>query len=118
MQNLKAKTNKIVRYLKRKIRVNASIKQQAPEFRVIVMRSNAYIRAQLLDAKGNVLAFAWDKGITTGTKTERAEAVGVKFAELAKAKGVSQVAFDRNGFLYHGRVKALADGMRKGGLQF
>ena len=53
-----------------------------------------------------------------GTKTERARAVGQAIAERAKAKGITAVVFDRGGYLYHGRVKALADGAREGGLEF
>jgi large subunit ribosomal protein L18 len=54
----------------------------------------------------------------TGTKSERARAIGQVVAERAKAKGIEAVVFDRGGYLYHGRVKALADGAREGGLQF
>lgn len=54
----------------------------------------------------------------SGTKLDQARQVGLKIAELAKAKGIEQVSFDRGGFLYHGRVKSLAEGAREGGLNF
>ena len=73
------------------------------------------------DKEGKTLVFASsrEKGVEAkGTKTEIATAVGKKIAEKAKAAGYEKVVFDRNGFVYHGRIKALADGAREGGLQF
>ena len=67
---------------------------------------------------GNVTAHISDKGMEAPTKTERAELAGQKLAELMKAKGIEKAAFDRNGHLYHGRVKVLADAAREGGLKF
>ena len=58
------------------------------------------------------------KTASGATKTQRAEAAGASFAEVLKEKGVEKIAFDRNGYLYHGRIKAFADGLRKGGIQF
>jgi large subunit ribosomal protein L18 len=74
--------------------------------------------AQLInDDQGVTLVSASSKGMK-GNKTEAAAAVGKELAKLAKAKGIEKVVFDRGGFIYTGRVKALADGAREGGLQF
>ncbi len=86
--------------------------------RLVVFRSNKYITAQLMDdATGKIVCGASSKGLK-GTGTERAAAVGKQVAEKAKAAKVEAVAFDRNGFLYHGQVKALADAAREAGLSF
>jgi len=93
--------------------------------RLSVFRSSRHIYAQLIDdAGGRTLAAAstLDKGIKsdlkTGADTEAAKAVGKLIAERAKAAGIERVVFDRGGYLYHGRVKALADAAREGGLAF
>ena len=90
--------------------------------RLSVFRSNKEIYAQLIDDNaGKTLAAASsrDKGMDAkGTKTESAAAVGKAIAEKAKNVGVETVAFDRGGNLYHGRVKALAEGAREAGLKF
>lgn len=90
--------------------------------RLSVFRSNKEIYVQVIDDNaGKTLASASsrDKGIDVkGTKTEIANAVGKAIAEKAKKAGVESVAFDRGGNLYHGRVKALAEGAREGGLKF
>ncbi len=90
--------------------------------RLSVFRSNKEIYAQLIDdISGKTLAAASsrDKDIATqGTKTEIAGAVGKAIAEKAKKAGIETIAFDRGGNLYHGRVKALAEGAREGGLKF
>ena len=90
--------------------------------RLSIFRSNKEIYAQVIDDNaGKTLAAASsrDKGIDAkGTKTEIANAVGKAIAEKAKSAGVETVAFDRGGNLYHGRVKALAEGAREGGLKF
>jgi ribosomal protein L18 len=109
---------KIRKYLRRKNRVNTKIKNLHPEYRLLVERSNLYVSAQVLDAQGNVVAVSSDKTASGATKTQRAEAAGASFAEALKGKGVEKIAFDRNGYLYHGRIKAFADGLRKGGIQF
>jgi len=86
--------------------------------RLVVFRSNKSIYAQIVDdTSGKVLCGTSGLKLkTTGVKL--AEEVGAKIAELAKAKKVTTVAFDRNGFAYHGNIKALADAARKGGLTF
>ena len=89
--------------------------------RLAVFRSNRGVFAQLVDdSSGKTLAGAsWItvKGLS-GNKTDQARAVGVAVAEAARKVGVESVVFDRGGYLYHGRVKALADGAREGGLKF
>lgn len=86
--------------------------------RLSVHRSLAHISAQLIDdATSTTLLSVDDKGLE-GTKTERALAVGKRLAEGAKQKGIGTVIYDRGSFRYHGRVKALAEGAREGGLTF
>ncbi len=91
--------------------------------RLSVYRSNTSIYAQIInDDEGRTLASysSAKKELKSQkkTKTEMSLEVGKKLAELAQAKGISMVVFDRNGFRYHGRIKALADGARNGGLSF
>jgi large subunit ribosomal protein L18 len=93
--------------------------------RLSVFRSSQHIYAQVIDdAKGETVAAAssLEKDVRAGTKTganvDAAKAVGQRLAERAKEKGVKQVVFDRGGYLYHGRVKALAEAAREGGLEF
>lgn len=103
--------------LKKKIRAKIGVGSTRP--RLSVFRSNAFIYAQIIDdTKGLTLVSSSDMKIEKGTKTERATNVGAEVAKLALAKGVKTVVFDRNGFKYTGRVKALADGARAGGLEF
>lgn len=84
-----------------------------------VFRSNKAIYVQLVDdLKGETLVSASSKGLEGGTKSEIAAKVGEAVAGKAKEKGIETVVFDRNGYLYHGRVKSLADAARKGGLKF
>jgi large subunit ribosomal protein L18 len=114
-------TNKLVekkrRYLRRKQRVNTQIKLAQPAYRAIVTKSNLYVKVEVVSADGNTIAAITDKGIAGATKTERAENAGLAFAEVLKGKKLEKLTFDRNGYLYHGRVKAFAEGMRKGGIQ-
>jgi large subunit ribosomal protein L18 len=93
--------------------------------RLSVFRSSKQIYAQLIDdVKGLTLASASSmekssrEGGKTGANIEAAKAVGKRIAERAKEKGIKDVVFDRGGYLYHGRVKALADAAREGGLNF
>ena len=109
---------KISKYLRRKNKVNAKIKALNPEFRLLIQRSNLYVKAQVLGADGVVMATTTDKAAVGATKTERAAAAGEAFAAVLKEKKVEKLTFDRNGFLYHGRIKAFADGLRNGGIQF
>lgn len=88
--------------------------------RLAVFRSNRHIYAQLIDDfEGRTLAAASTlKDADGGDPKAQAKAVGTALAERAKTAGVNQVAFDRGGFKYHGRVQAVADGAREGGLEF
>ncbi len=90
--------------------------------RLSVYKSNKEIYAQLIDDKNGktlVSASSREKGVDAkGTKTEVSTAVGKAIAAKAIAAGIENIVFDRNGFVYHGRVKALADGAREGGLKF
>ncbi|SEF80055.1 large subunit ribosomal protein L18 [Halpernia humi] len=105
-----------------KNRVRGKISGTAELPRLSVYKSNKEIYAQLVDdLEGKTLASASsrEKGVDVkGTKIEISAAVGKKIAKKAKAAGIENIVFDRNGFVYHGRVKALADGAREGGLKF
>ncbi|MBE4950023.1 50S ribosomal protein L18 [Chryseobacterium indologenes] len=106
--------------IKRRVRGKISGSSELP--RLSVYKSNKEIYAQLIDDKnGKTLASASsrEKGVDAkGTKTEVSVAVGKAIAAKAIAAGIESIVFDRNGFVYHGRVKALADGAREGGLKF
>ena len=108
--------------IKRHKRVRAKISGTPERPRLNVFRSETNIYAQIIDdTKGITLvsASSLEKGFECdGTKTDAAKKVGEAVAERAKAKGIEAVVFDRGGYLYHGRVKALAEGAREGGLQF
>ncbi|MEZ4919245.1 MAG: 50S ribosomal protein L18 [Saprospiraceae bacterium] len=103
-----------------KMRIRKTIKGSADCPRLSVYRSNKEIYGQLVnDLTGTTLAAASSRELkVNGNKSEQAKAVGVALAEKAKAAGIEKVVFDRNGYLYHGRVKSLADGAREGGLKF
>ena len=107
--------------IKNRIRKIVSGTEAQP--RLSVFRSNKEIYAQLVnDVNGSTIvsSSSTEKEIsnTKGNKTETASLVGKKLAEKAASKGIKQVSFDRSGYLYHGRVKSLADGAREGGLKF
>jgi large subunit ribosomal protein L18 len=100
-------------------RVRGKITGTAERPRLAVFRSNADVYAQLIDdVKGQTLAAADSRAVKAGDKSAKAKATGELIAERAKAAGISTVVFDRGGYLYHGRVKALAEGAREGGLEF
>ena len=102
-------------------RVRGKIHGTAERPRLAVFRSNKGISAQLIDdASGKTLAGASWVGLESfsGNKTEQATEVGKTLAAAAKEAGVDTCVFDRGGYLYHGRVKALAEGAREGGLKF
>ncbi|MGL5831443.1 MAG: 50S ribosomal protein L18 [Candidatus Altimarinota bacterium] len=87
--------------------------------RLVVFRSLNNNYAQLVDdQKHQTIASASDLKVTKGTKMERAKQVGIELAKLALEKNIKTCVFDRNGYRYHGRIKALADGAREGGLKF
>ncbi|CCZ13079.1 50S ribosomal protein L18 [Prevotella sp. CAG:1092] len=111
--------NKIERRIKIKFRIRKKVVGTAERPRLSVFRSNKQIYAQVINDKAGVtLAAASSLGFEKMNKTEQAKKVGLLLAEKAKAAGVESVVFDRNGYLYHGRVQSLADGAREGGLNF
>jgi len=111
--------------LRRKARVRKKITGTEERPRVCVFRSNKHIYAQVIsDTRGQTLVAvsSLSKGLAEACKkskgVEAAKKVGLALAEACKQKNITKVVFDRNGFLYHGRVKAVADGAREGGLEF
>lgn len=111
--------------LKRQARVRKKVQGTSERPRLCVFRSTAHIYAQIIDdEKGATIAAVstLSPGLKDSLKglkkAEAAKAVGKAVAEAAKAKGCEKVVFDRNGFLYHGRVQALSEGAREGGLDF
>ena len=112
-------TKKIERRIKIKTRIRGIISGTAQRPRMTVFRSNKQIYVQLVDdLEGKTLAAASSKGIEGGTKTEQAAKVGAEIAKKAQEAGITTVVFDHNGYLYHGRVKELANAARNGGLKF
>jgi large subunit ribosomal protein L18 len=120
MATVKARTERRKATVRRKVRQSA-----AGRARLSVFRSSKHIYAQVIDdERGNTLvaASSLEKdmrgSMKTGANIDAAKAVGKLVAERAKQKGISEVVFDRGGYLYHGRIKALADAAREGGLKF
>jgi large subunit ribosomal protein L18 len=120
-----AKVSRAVSRKRRHVRVRRKIHGTTERPRLNVFRSLEHIYAQIIDdTTGNTLAAAstvdaeLKSAVADATKTEQAKAVGKKVAERARAKGIEQVVFDRAGYPYHGRVKALADASREAGLVF
>ena len=113
------KTKKVERRIKIKYRIRKNVNGTAERPRLSVFRSNKQIYVQVInDVDGRTLASASSIGMEAMPKIEQAAKVGALLAEKAKAAGITTVVFDRNGYLYHGRVKALADAAREGGLNF
>ena len=114
--------SKIERRQRIKYRIKKTLSGTAQKPRLVVFRSNSEIYAQIIDdTKGVTLvaASSRDKDLkASGTKTERAKQVGEAIAKKALAAGIETISFDRGGYLYHGRVKSLAEGAREGGLKF
>jgi len=110
----------IKRYIRHK-RVRAKIKGTADIPRLCVFRSNKHIYGQLInDEKGTILAVAGDQEFkkSSGKKQELAKKTGELLAKKALEKKIEKIVFDRGGYKYHGRIKALAEGARQGGLKF
>lgn len=105
-----------------KHRVRRKVKGTAEKPRLTVFRSNRGISCQIVDdlaAVTLVSASTREKSFNVpGTKTDQAKQIGKLIAERAKEKGIEEIVFDRSGYLYHGRVRALAEGAREGGLKF
>lgn len=100
------------------MRIRQKVRGTAERPRLSVFRSDKAIYCQLIDdLKGHTLAAASSKGLD-GSKADKAAAVGKLIAERAKSNGIESVVFDRGGYRYHGRVRALAEGAREGGLKF
>ena len=111
--------SKIERRIKIKFRIRKKVVGTAERPRLSVFRSNKQIYAQVINDKvGPTLAAASSLGLEKMNKSEEAKKVGLLISEKALAAGISEVVFDRNGYLYHGRVQSLADGAREGGLKF
>ncbi len=113
--------NSKIRLEKRHLKIRSIIKGTKDRPRFVVFRSNAHIYGMLVDDKtGKTVISVADKTITKKdlTKTEKAKEVGKLVAEKAAKEKIKNVVFDRAGYLYHGRVKALAEGAREGGLKF
>ena len=107
--------------IRRLLRVRNKIAQNLGIPRLSIFRSNQHIWAQIIDDKhGITLVSASTKTVKNlkGTKTQKAEQVGQEIAKLALSKKIINIRFDRGNYRYHGRVKALADGARSGGLKF
>lgn len=111
--------SKIARRNKIKTRIRGKISGTSQRPRLSVFRSNKGIYAQVIDdLKGHTLCAASSKNVEGGTKVEQAAKVGEDIAKKAMEAGIAEVVFDRNGYLFHGRVKSLADAARKAGLKF
>jgi large subunit ribosomal protein L18 len=119
------KPNRNAARIKRHLRIRKNISGSPSRPRLSVFRSNKHIYAQIIDdSKGHTLIAASTKekdvaaSLASTSNIEAAVAVGKAVAQKAAAKGITQVVFDRGGYLYHGKVKALADAAREGGLVF
>ena len=111
--------NKADRRVKIKYRVRNKISGTAERPRLSVFRSNKQIYVQIInDDEGRTLVAASSLGMEKMPKNEQAAKVGEKIAQIALEAGITQVVFDRNGYLYHGRIQEVANGARKGGLKF
>lgn len=103
---------------RRHFRVRKKVNGTSERPRLVIYRSLKHIYAQLVDdVSQRTLMTVTDAGLE-GKKTEKSAGVGKRIAEKAKEAGVTKVVFDRGGYMYHGRVKAVADGAREGGLEF
>jgi large subunit ribosomal protein L18 len=109
---------KAIRRERRKHKIRKTVQGTSARPRLVVYRSNKGVYAQLVDdAQGFTLAAASSRGLS-GKKSDLAKQAGATLAGIAIQKGITSVVFDRNGYLYHGRVKALAEGTCEGGLTF
>ena len=118
---MRAKPHMLTPRQKRHNRVRARVIGTSERPRLNVFRSLNHIYAQVIDdVRGHtmVAASTLDQDVAEAPKIEQAKAVGKLVAERARAAGINKVVFDRGGYLYHGRIKSLADGAREGGLDF
>ena len=111
---------KLANRLKKKIRIRKTVKGTSERPRLCVFRSLKHIYAQLIndDAKETILTVSSLSLDAKGNGKDLAKSVGKAIAEASAKKGIKSVVFDRNGFIYHGRVQSLADGAREAGLNF
>ena len=110
---------RIAKRQRRQVRIRQTLAGSAARPRLVVFRSLKHIYAQLVDdVAGRTLMTVSSQSQSEGKKAERSAHVGKAIAEKAKAAGITRVVFDRAGYKYHGRVKAVADGAREGGLEF
>ena len=115
----KIKNKKVAKRILRHKKIRTKVKGTSEMPRLTVFRSNRYLYVQVIDdTVGHTLATATTKEVKGKSLLEKATALGVKIAEKAKAKKISKVVFDRGGYIYTGKIKALADGAREGGLKF
>ena len=111
--------NRAEKRIRRHLRVRKAVQGTAERPRLVVFRSLKHITAQLVDDDAaHTLATVTSVKVSEGKKSEKSLEVGKQIAAIAKDKGISKVVFDRGGYQYHGRVKAVADGAREGGLEF
>lgn len=110
---------KVEKRIRRHSRIRAKLAGTAERPRLAVSKSNSHIIAQLInDDKGETIAYVWTKNVDGKTLGEKSVNAGKKIAEMAIAKKISEVVFDRGGFKYIGNLKALADSAREAGLKF
>lgn len=119
---MNSKTKQLNRHRRHK-RVRALIKGTADRPRVSVFKSNRHVLVQLIDDEAGKTIISSKiisskKSNMKGTKTDKANKIGELIADKTKEAGIKEVVFDRGGFKYHGRIKAIADGLRKGGINF
>ncbi|MBI2677088.1 MAG: 50S ribosomal protein L18 [Candidatus Yanofskybacteria bacterium] len=113
------KTNKIIQRRKRHIRVRAKISGTEKVPRISVFRSAKHVYVQAVnDTIGKTVFSASDSDLKEKNKIKKSFAVGEMLGQAIKKEGISKILFDRGGFKYHGRIKALADGLRSAGLKF
>lgn len=116
---MKAIQKKAVIFARRRARIRAKVSGTAERPRLAVFKSHKYIYAQVIDdTQGKTLVSSDTRKVSGKTPVERAKALGVDVAKKAKAAKIGKVVFDRSGFLYAGKIKAVADAAREGGLEF
>ncbi len=120
LQFSKNTASKTINRLKKKIRIRKVVKGTSERPRLCVFRSTKHIYVQVINdvTQSTLLSVSSLSIDLKNGSRESAKTVGLKIAEEAKKKGITNVVFDRNGFIYHGRVQSLADGAREGGLNF
>jgi large subunit ribosomal protein L18 len=110
---------KIEKRSRRQVRIRSKVSGTADRPRLSVFKSNKFIYAQIIDdEKAATLVAVSSAAIKSGTEIEKAQAVGKEIAKLASGKGIKKVVFDRGGYVYTGKIQALANGAREGGLIF